>query len=165
MYCSRGAEAYKQTDLQTMSKEKLIVLLYQKVLEHLTAAADHAGNDRSEMARRLGRAQRIVTELRGALDHSIGGEVADNLAALYEFAFSEILQMQVDKDPVHVANCKQVLLPLLEAWRNITPGTGERELHARQQSGTERALGTLNEAAPMDPDLDRNHERLVMTTA
>jgi len=161
MHCSRGVQAYRQTDLQTMGKEKLIVLLYQKVLEHLAVAADSAAANRAEMARRLGLAQRIVTELRGALDHAIGGEVADNLASLYDFVFKEILQMQVDQDPAHVDNCQQVLVPLLEAWSTIPPGTGDRELQSRQQHGTEPATGTSKQHAPADPE----RERLVLTSA
>ena len=67
---SRSIRTYQETDLQTMGKEKLIVLLYQKMLEHFSVAASVASEDRVEMSRRLGLAQRIVTELRGALDHS-----------------------------------------------------------------------------------------------
>jgi flagellar protein FliS len=135
----RGVQAYRQTDLQTMGKEKLIVLLYQKMLEHFAEAAAVAGTQRQEMARRLGLAQRIVIELRGALDHAVGGEIADNLAALYDYVFKEILQMQLDADPAHAANCRQVLLPLLEAWRAIPAGSGDRERQSRSQLGTEAA--------------------------
>ena len=98
-----------------------------------------ATSDRPEMARRLGLAQRIVTELRGALDHALGGEIAGNLAAIYDYVFHEILSMQVDQDSVHAANCRQVLLPLLEAWNAIPPGTADRELRGRDLPGTEPA--------------------------
>jgi flagellar secretion chaperone FliS len=165
MHCSRGAEAYRQTDLQTMSKEKLIVLLYQKVLEHLAAASDSVETDRCEMARRLGLAQRIITELRGALDHAVGGEVADNLAALYEFVFKEILHMHVDKDPVHVANCRQVLLPLLDAWSSIQPGAGERELQASRKEGTDHAPADQANDFGSEASRDPSKERFIMTIA
>jgi len=158
---SRSIQAYRETDLQTMGKEKLIVLLYQKMLEHFAAAAAAAGHDRPEMSRRLGLAQRIVTELRGALDHAIGGEIADNLAAIYEFAFQEILQMQVDRDTAHAINCQRVLEPLLEAWRSIPPGTGDRELHLRNRTGTEPATAETGSPAP-----ERSAgERLISLTA
>lgn len=166
MHGHRGVEAYRQTDLQTMGKEKLIVLLYQKVLEHLAAASGHAGTDRIAMARHLGLAQRIVSELRGALDHAVGGEVADNLSALYGFVFKEILAMQLDQDRVHVANCQQVLHPLLEAWRSIPPGTGERELQARKQcNGTKTAQDGPSDGASPLPHEDQARERYVLTTA
>jgi flagellar protein FliS len=144
----RSIRAYRETDLQTMGKEKLIVLLYQKMLDHFAVARDTAGCDRPEMSRRLGLAQRIVTELQGALDHAVGGEIAANLASLYEYVFHEILKMQVDEDPVHADHCRQVLEPLLEAWSTIPPGTGDRELQTRQPSGTEPAAGDTGSSGP-----------------
>lgn len=150
MQIHRGVQAYRQTDLQTMGKEKLIVLLYLKLLEHLEAAAGHAAADRAAMSGRLGRAQRIVAELRGALDHAVGGEIADNLAALYDFVFKEILAMQVDEQPVHADNCRRVLGPLLEAWQAIAPGSGEREQRTRTSDGTEAANGPLSAGGPVE---------------
>jgi flagellar protein FliS len=144
----RNVRAYRETDLQTMGKEKLIVLLYQKMLEHFDAAAAVAGRDRPEMSRRLGLAQRIVTELRGALDHAVGGEIAANLASLYDYVFHEILQMQLDQDPGHARNCRQVLEPLLNAWSNIPAGSGERELRGRHQPGIEPATQTESSPTP-----------------
>jgi flagellar protein FliS len=147
----RNVQAYRETDLQTMGKEKLIVLLYQKMLEHFTAAADAAGADRPEMSRRLGLAQRIVTELRGALDHAVGGEIAGNLASLYDYVFHEILQMQLDQDPVHATNCRRVLEPLLQAWSNVPPGAADRELRGRNQPGTEPATTEATRPAADGP--------------
>jgi flagellar protein FliS len=147
----RNIRAYRETDLQTMGKEKLIVLLYQKMLEHFAAAADAAGADRPEMSRRLGLAQRIVTELRGALDHAVGGEIAGNLASIYDFVFHEILQMQLDQDPVHAINCHRVLEPLMQAWGNIPPGAADRELRVRHQPGTEPASSETTRPAADGP--------------
>jgi len=142
----RGIQAYRRTDLQTIGKEKLIVMLYEKMIEHLDAAAARAAEDRPEMTRRLNLAQRIVTELQNALDHSVGGEIADNLAAIYDFVFREILQMQVDRDPAHAVNCHEVLEPLLDAWSAIPPGTGDRAL--QPGSGTQPASAPAGQPAP-----------------
>ncbi len=165
MQSRQGVHAYRQTDLSTMSKEKLIVMLYQKLLEHLSVASERADGDRAEMARRLGLAQRIVSELRSALDHAVGGEVADNLAALYGYVFKEILAMQVDRDVQHAANCRQVLTPLLEAWRQIPPGTAERARRNDQCSGTETAMGNPGQRAAPDGQATPGNERLVSTSA
>jgi len=158
---SRSIRAYRETDLQTMGKEKLIVLLYQKMIDHFSVAAEKAESDRPEMSRRLGLAQRIVTELQTSLDHAVGGEIADNLASIYDYVFHEILQMQVDQDPAHAANCRQVLEPLLQAWSAIPPGAGDRELRGRQTPGTEPA-----EADQGNPGSDAvPGERLVSISA
>jgi len=145
---SRSIRTYRETDLQTMGKEKLIVLLYQKMLEHFSVAASVACEDRVEMSRRLGLAQRIVTELRAALDHSVGGDIAENLASLYDYVFHEILQMQIDQDPAHANNCHRILEPLCEAWSNVPPGAGDRELRVKYQPGTEPADPEQGTSAP-----------------
>lgn len=147
----RNIRTYRETDLQTMGKEKLIVLLYQKMIEHFAAAAAAAGTDRPEMSRRLGLAQRIVIELRGALDHAVGGEIADNLASIYDYVFHEILQMQLNQESIHAENCQRALQPLLDAWSHITPGTGDRELHTRSQAGTGPANVESKTESPEGP--------------
>jgi len=137
MTYDRNIQAYRETDLQTMGKERLIVLLYRKTMEHLVKAEVSATGDRVEMSRRLSLAQRIVSELRGALDHAVGGDIATNLDSLYGYVFNEILAMQVDCDPAHAVNCRQVLQPLLNAWSEIPAGAGNRQLDA--SPGTEPA--------------------------
>lgn len=145
----RGIQAYRRTDLQTIAKEKLIVLLYEKMLEHLDAAGAAVPDDRPEMTRRLNLAQRIVTELQNALDFSVGGEIAENLASLYDFVFREILAMQVDSDPDHARNAREVLEPLLAAWSSIPPGTGDRAL--RPEAGTQPATNAQSPGSPAAP--------------
>jgi flagellar protein FliS len=122
-----------------MSREKLIVLLYERMIEHFEVAESTARSDRAEMSRRLNLAQRIVTELNGALDHSIGGAIAANLASIYDFVFREILEMQLDQNPAHAVNCRETLQPLLDAWSKVPPGSADREAAGRGRSGTESA--------------------------
>lgn len=134
---NHGIRAYQEADISSMGKEKMIVLLYEKMVSHFLAAENAAPRDRIAMTQRLGKAQRIVTELRGALDHEIGGAIADQLAALYDFVFQEILAMLVDRAPEHARNCQRVVGPLLAAWRQIPPGTADR--YAAGQDGAKPA--------------------------
>jgi len=104
----------------------MIVLLYEKMQSDLMAArkAIHEGN-RIEMTKQINHSQRIVSELRGALDHTIGGEVSQNLENLYDFMFHQHLEVLVTQNEDHIANCLRVLEPLLDAWRQIPFGTAE----------------------------------------
>ena len=83
------------------------------------------------MADRITHSQMIITELRSALDHAIGGEISRNLEALYDYLFVEHLAVLVDQDPRHVDNCLVVLTPLLGAWREIPPGTADEAARLR----------------------------------
>lgn len=121
-----GIKQYQETDIQSVSAEKLLVLLYEKMADDLLEArrAIQAG-DRVRMADRITHSQQIIAELRGALDHSVGGEISTNLEALYDFLFLEHLGILVDQNIESVDNCLAVLTPLLTAWRSIPPGTAE----------------------------------------
>lgn len=138
MYSNLGVQRYRETDINTMSSEKMIVLLYERTVTDLKAAEKAIReNNRIEMTKHINHSQRIISELRGALDHSIGGEISKNLDDLYNFMFHEHLEILVDQDPAHIQNCLNVINPLLEAWRQIPTGTGEK-------AAQDRAKGNLN---------------------
>ncbi len=127
MYTRNGADAYRETDANTMTREKLIVLLYEKIVSNLREAEKAATqDDRLTMTQMLNHSQRIVSELRNALNHEIGGDISRNLESLYDFMFHEHLQMLVNSNPLHAQNCLRVITPLLDAWRSIPVGTGEQ---------------------------------------
>lgn len=141
MYSNLGVQRYRETDISSMSREKMIVLLYERIVTDLQAARRAIENDnRVEMTKQVNHSSRIISELRSALDHNIGGEIARNLDSLYNFMFHEHLDLMLDRDPVHIDNCLNVINPLLEAWRQIPTGTGEK-------AAQEQARGTRSPAS------------------
>ena len=126
MYGNQGAQRYRETDLATMSRERVVIMLYERMISDLeeAAVAIEAG-DRSLFTQRINHSQRIVTELRGALDLAVGGEIARNLEAIYDFLFREHLSLLVDRQPGRARACADVLRPLLEAWRQVPQLAGE----------------------------------------
>ena len=129
-------QRYIEADIKSISPEKMLVLLYEKIAKDLLEARlAIAAHNRIRMADRVTHSQQIITELRNALDHDIGGEISRNLEALYDFMFVEHLEILVDQDPKHIDNCLTVLSPLLEAWRQIPPGaTDEAQVRDTQPS-------------------------------
>jgi flagellar protein FliS len=129
-------QRYIEADIKSISPEKMLVLLYEKMANDLLEARlAIAAHNRIRMADRVTHSQQIITELRNALDHDIGGEISRNLEALYDFMFVEHLAILVDQDPKHIDNCLTVLSPLLEAWRQIPPGaTDEAQVRDTQPS-------------------------------
>lgn len=129
-------QRYIEADIKSISPEKMLVLLYEKMAKDLLEARlAIAAHNRIRMADRVTHSQQIITELRNALDHDIGGEISRNLEALYDFMFVEHLEILVDQDPKHIDNCLTVLSPLLEAWRQIPPGaTDEAQVRDTQPS-------------------------------
>jgi len=145
MYTNSGVQAYRETDVNSMSREKIIVLLYEKIVGNLNGARTAVERgDRVAMTQRANHSQRIISELRNALDHNIGGEISRNLEALYDFMFHQHLELLVDQDPLHIDNCLRVIAPLLEAWRAVPIGTGE-------QAARDHAQGRLKTPGGPDP--------------
>lgn len=135
---SREVQRYLETDIQSISAEKLLVLLYEKMADDLLAARRAlAQDDRIAMADRITHSQQIIAELRSALDHAVGGEISRNLESIYDYMFLEHLEILVDLDPRHIDNCLAVMTPLLAAWRKIPAGTAG-------EAGRSRTLQTVS---------------------
>ena len=127
MHDQHGIRRYREADFGSMGKEKLIALLYEKMVDcYRQAEQAIAAGDRVTMTDRVSHVQRIITELSSALDVTGGGDIALNLAALYDYVFLENLAVLADSDPRHLQNCQRVLCPLLEAWRQVPTGTAAR---------------------------------------
>ena len=122
-----GIRCYQETAVKTIGPEKLIVLLYEGLIRYLNQArAALVTRDMAGKARQINNAQAVVLELRNALDHEAGGAIAGNLAALYNYIFTENMNALIDNDPRHIDNNLRVLQPLLDAWSRIPDGTAER---------------------------------------
>ena len=128
------------------------------------------------MTRKMNHSQRIVLELRNALDHSIGGDISRNLESLYDYLFHEHLEVLIDQSPEHIDNCLTVLKPLLAAWQQIPAGTGEKALREQGQApapisdGPDPASETTNGNHPSESvqtanDAERDRSGLLSVSA
>lgn len=154
MYGNIGLQRYREADINSMTKEKLIVLLYEKIVSDLEEAlVAHADDKPVAMIARVNHSQRIVSELRNALDHGVGGDVSRNLESIYDYLFHEHLQALVDRDPIHLTHCLTVLQPLLEAWRQVPAGAGDaaaRDLVPTSANGPDPAQSVVEDQAGAD---------------
>ena len=89
-----GIRRYQETEIASIGPEKLIVLLYEALRRHLKQTKERIlAHDPVAANQHLDSAQAIVSELRAALDHNIGGEIADNLA-LHEMDSARLLDLK-----------------------------------------------------------------------
>ncbi|MCM1565403.1 MAG: flagellar export chaperone FliS [Dehalobacter sp. 4CP] len=108
--------AYKQASVETSSPEKLITMLYSKVilLLHQTEKAFEE-KKLEEIHNNLLRVQDIISELDRTLDMENGGEIAQNLRELYRFYYMETIKANVKKD----ASFLPPVLNFFEAFRDV----------------------------------------------
>jgi len=108
---------YLKTQIQTASREQLVLMLYDGAIRFSEQARDLVvAKDYEEAHNLLIRAQNIVLELLYALDRKTGGEVADNLASLYTYCYNRLIEANVHHLPERIDESTSVLRGLREAW-------------------------------------------------
>ena len=112
--------AYRQNSVLTASPAQLVVMLYDGAHRFLFQAA-HAlrEGDIAQMNNRMQRAEAILAELRGTLNHEQGGEIAGRLEAIYAFCQRHLLEARIKKDPERIEQVMKLLAELRDAWDQI----------------------------------------------
>jgi flagellar protein FliS len=125
MLVARGADLYRQTEVQSRSPLELVVMLYDGAIRFM-AEARAAIERRDIPARRdaVSRALAIVAELQNTLDLSAGGTVAASLDDLYRFVTSRLMDASFRQDPQPIDEAIGVFTTLREGWSAIAKGDG-----------------------------------------
>ena len=120
-----AANAYKQNAIENAPPIKIVRMLYQGAIRFIDQACEQDPEDpKSQFNDRVHAADRIVSELRLALDFEQGAEVGENLERLYLFAENCLAQAMIDRTAAPLAEARSVLTTLLEAWNEVEVETG-----------------------------------------
>ena len=116
-----GFNLYQDTAVTTQNRGRLIVMLYDGAIRFLRQAIrDMEQEDYAAKGRNIARAQDILFELNTVLDMEKGGEIAQNLRALYNFMQKHLNQANLRKDPRMLQDVVAMLEELNESWRNVS---------------------------------------------
>jgi len=121
----RGVNAYTNVGLETgvasASPLKLIIMLYDGALAALLGAkANMAAGNIAAKGSAISKAITIIDNgLRASLDKSAGGEIADNLDALYDYMSRRLLEANIKNDVGIVGEIHGLLADLRGAWVSI----------------------------------------------
>jgi flagellar protein FliS len=110
---------FAETSVGIARPENLILLVFEKLLDHLLSAEKQM--QAGELAiEPLDKALDIFKiGLIPALDFEKGGEIAKNLASLYDWSIRHLLKARINKDPAMVNEVREVLMPIYEAWQGV----------------------------------------------
>ena len=101
---------------------RLIVMLLDGALERIvTARGCMQRNETSEKARLINRAVSIIGELRNSLDLRKGGQIAANLAELYDYMCRRLLLATTENKPEMLDEVSTLLHEIRSAWLAIAP--------------------------------------------
>ena len=119
MLQAQAQNAYRRvaTQEQNIPPEKLIYLLYERVLKHLRWAGE--GIDEQNPQKRgenLGKAIAIVAELNASLDMETAGEAAVFLRGLYAAILVELPKVSVSNDLEVIKRASRYLQKLKDIW-------------------------------------------------
>ena len=115
------AQDYVQNDVATNDPVELVCLLYSKAIErlHLAHARLREGNS-AGCSEAIARAMEIVLELIGSLNMEQGGDLAQNLGALYLYAQEQLAEASTEQKAEPIDNALRVLETLLEGWKECS---------------------------------------------
>lgn len=112
-----AADRYLTERVMTASPAELTAMLYDAAVGALKSALRLMASDEHVTAlARIQKCQDIVLELRTTLNPE-AGEMATRLDALYTFAFTQLLEGSVKRDPRKVQAALDVLEPIQQAWK------------------------------------------------
>jgi flagellar secretion chaperone FliS len=114
---SYGLGAYKKTSVETASKEQILLMLYQAAIKNCKKAIEAI--EQKNLAKKgeyIGKMQDIIVELSNSLDFEVGGEVAKELASLYDYILYSSTQANIKIEKSHLEGCLKVLNTLYDGW-------------------------------------------------
>jgi flagellar secretion chaperone FliS len=121
-FTARALNSYSalevETGVESASPQRLIIMLYDGALKSVFAA--RAAMERRDIAGKgaaLSKAIAIIDAgLRAALNVDAGGEIAQNLLALYDYISSRLLHANVKNDVESLDEAARLLAELKHAW-------------------------------------------------
>ncbi|MDR2368443.1 MAG: flagellar export chaperone FliS, partial [Deltaproteobacteria bacterium] len=115
-----GSEIYRQTQVTTVDKGRLIIILYEGAIRFIREAikAQEAG-DIPTKASSINRAMDIITELNQSLNMQEGGEIAQNLRRIYKFWNDHLLKAKVSRDGQGLTDVESMMVSLAQAWQVV----------------------------------------------
>ena len=123
----RGVTAYANVGMETgvtsASPHKLIVMLFEGAMLHVTLARQHMESKRTALkGKEISRAIAFIENgLRASLNKNVGGELALNLDALYAYMSKRLIAANTKNDVAILDEVYRLLGELKEAWDAINP--------------------------------------------
>jgi flagellar protein FliS len=119
------ARTYRANSVLTASPGQLVLMLYDGALRALRLARDGFSQSDANPRRfesintNLLKAQAIIGELQGTLDHEAGGEFATTMYRLYDYYNRRLLEANLRKDPVPIEEVERLLRQVRDAWAEM----------------------------------------------
>ncbi|AWS51271.1 MULTISPECIES: flagellar export chaperone FliS [Providencia] len=132
MYQRHAQQAYQQVDLESeitnATPYQLIQILFKGALSALKRGEIFMQQGKvAEKGKEISKAIDIIdTGLKQSLNYEAGGELAENLASLYEYMTMQLLRANLENNVAYVQEVYQLLSDIASAWQQIGANVDER---------------------------------------
>jgi flagellar secretion chaperone FliS len=110
-------DQYLEQSILTASPIELIRTLYRMILESVREAAKCVDSgDIAARGKAVTKATDGIVELLTCLNHDHGGSISQNLAELYGYMASRLLQGHMDQNRAPFDEVEKLVTTLLDAW-------------------------------------------------
>lgn len=138
---------YQHNQISTASPEQILLMLYDGAIRFLRRAM--VANEEKRIADKLqgiSKCLAIVAEFSNSLNHDIGGDIAADLDALYQFMIRELNSARNEPTGKHLKVVETLLLDLRDTWGQAVE-INKQEQATVAGTGTH---GTANNTAASD---------------
>ena len=110
---------YRETQIKTASKGKLVVILYDGLLRFLDLALENLPKKKYDVVNNnIIKAQDLISELSMALNME-AGEISDKLLSIYSFLNMKLIEGNVQKQTEPILFVRKMVCDLRESWNKI----------------------------------------------
>ncbi len=122
-----AANRYAQSQRETASPERPMVLLFQAALRNIRKGQAHLTSGQpAEGARALLKASEIVVELHATLDRPKAPQLCDQLADVYRFVCNRLNAAALSRDVKAAHEAERVFAPVAEAFETAVASLAGR---------------------------------------
>lgn len=128
-----GYQQYKNTSVQSASREKLLLMMYEGAIRFIKKAI--IACDKKDIAERgmnIGRAYDIILELNNTLDHKAGGDIAKQLEQLYMFMTDQLTHANIKGEKKYLEEVLKILNTLHSGWKEAIESLKRSESSAKK---------------------------------
>ena len=114
------AEGQKEASVQLSAPVDLIIIIYERLIEHCRDAKREIADDKDPVDSVTKAVDLISDGLQGCLDFQKGGQIATNLRDLYEWCVIQLVGSRITRKVESVESVERVLSDLLIGWRGLS---------------------------------------------
>ncbi len=155
MSTANYAKNYLRNAVEGASNGTILVMLFDGLVKFINLSIKHVDDKNIQEAHNyIIRSQDIVYELLSSLDREAGGEMADNLASLYDYVIRKLEKANIEKNTAHLSDVLDIIQPLRTTWREVV---AQEEAKVGKPTPTTAATTNISGNKPITNTNEQSH--------